>query len=82
MAEKSSPKKSEKTSIPITGMTCTNCAATIKKGLANMKIALGMVKTKRMHVGMPHKVKDTKGLQAILAKAAEIDARESKGGAQ
>ncbi len=33
MAEKSSPKKSEKANIPITGMTCTNCAATIKKGL-------------------------------------------------
>jgi quinone-modifying oxidoreductase subunit QmoC len=53
----------------------------IKKGLANMKIALGMVKTKRMHIGASHKVKDVKGLQAILAKAAEIDARESKGGA-
>ena len=52
-----------------------------KKGLGNLKIAMGMVKTKRMHVGMPYKVKDTKGLQAILAKAAEIDARESKGGA-
>lgn len=53
-----------------------------KKGLGNLKIAMGMVKTKRMHIGMPHKIKDTKGLQAILAKAAEIDARESKGGAQ
>lgn len=52
-----------------------------KKGLGNLKIAMGMVKTKRMHIGMPYKVKDTKGLQAILAKAAEIDARESKGGA-
>ena len=48
---------------------------------ANMKIALGMVKTRRMHIGASHKVKDTHGLQAILAKAAEIDARESKGGA-
>ena len=53
-----------------------------KKGLGNLKIAMGMVKTKRMHIGMPYKVKDTKGLQAILAKAAEIDARESKGGAK
>ncbi len=53
----------------------------IKKGMANMKIALGMVKTRRMHIGASHKVKDTHGLQAILAKAAEIDARESKGGA-
>ena len=53
----------------------------IKKGLANLKIALGMVKTGRMHIGMPHKIKDTKGLQAILAKAAEIEARENDGGA-
>ncbi len=29
-------KKSEKANIPITGMTCTTCAATIRKGLAKM----------------------------------------------
>jgi len=34
MAEKT--KKSEKAHIPITGMTCTTCAATIKKGLIKM----------------------------------------------
>ena len=34
MAEKTKPKKSEKTRIHITGMTCTTCAATIEKGLA------------------------------------------------
>jgi len=34
MAEKTRLKKSEKASIPITGMTCTTCAATIEKGLA------------------------------------------------
>jgi Cu+-exporting ATPase len=34
MGEKPIPKKSEKASIPITGMTCTNCAVTLKKGLA------------------------------------------------
>jgi Cu+-exporting ATPase len=34
MAEKSGPSKSKKADIPITGMTCTTCAATIKKGLA------------------------------------------------
>jgi Cu+-exporting ATPase len=34
MAEKSTPKKSEKAHIHITGMTCTTCAATIEKGLA------------------------------------------------
>ncbi len=49
----------------------------IKRGLANLKIALGMVKTGRMHIGMPHKVKDAKGLKAILAKAAEIEERGS-----
>ena len=34
MVKKSSAKKSEKTNIHITGMTCTTCAATIQKGLA------------------------------------------------
>jgi len=34
MARKSDSRKSEKASIPITGMTCTTCAATIEKGLA------------------------------------------------
>lgn len=29
----------------------------IKKGMANQKIAMAMVKTKRMHLTMPHKVK-------------------------
>ncbi len=48
----------------------------IKKGLENLKIAFGMVKTGRMHLGAPHKIKDRKGLQAILEKAAEIEARE------
>ena len=48
----------------------------IRRGLANLKIALGMVRTGRMHIGMPHKVKDARGLKAILAKAAEIEQRE------
>lgn len=47
----------------------------IKKGLANLKIALGMIKAGRMHIGAPHTIKDKKGLQAILAKAAEIESR-------
>ena len=34
MARKSDARKSERASIPITGMTCTTCAATIEKGLA------------------------------------------------
>jgi Cu+-exporting ATPase len=35
MAGKSISNKSEKANIPITGMTCTTCAATIAKGLAD-----------------------------------------------
>jgi quinone-modifying oxidoreductase subunit QmoC len=46
-----------------------------KKALANLKIALNMVKAGRMHVGMPHQIKDKAGLQAILAKADEIEKR-------
>jgi len=34
MAQKSTSKKPEKANIQITGMTCTTCAATIQKGLA------------------------------------------------
>jgi quinone-modifying oxidoreductase subunit QmoC len=51
----------------------------IKKGQANQKIALGMVKTKRMHLGMPHKIKGIGDLKKILAKAKEIEARELEG---
>ncbi len=47
----------------------------IKRSLNNLKIALGMFKAGRMHIGMPKKVKDRKGLQSILEKAAEIEAR-------
>jgi Cu+-exporting ATPase len=34
MADKANSKKADKASIHITGMTCTTCAATVKKGLA------------------------------------------------
>ncbi|MFC2034339.1 heavy metal translocating P-type ATPase [Chloroflexota bacterium] len=34
MVEKASTKKTEKANINVTGMTCTTCAATIEKGLA------------------------------------------------
>ena len=50
-----------------------------QRSLGNLKIAIGMVKTGRMHIGMPHSIKDKSGLKAILAKAAEIEERESKG---
>ncbi len=53
--------------------------AGIKKGLANLKIALSLIKTGRLHVGMPGKIKNRKGLQAILEKAAEIEARQNQG---
>ncbi len=48
----------------------------IRRGLENLKIALGMIRTGRMHIGMPHAIKDKKGLKAILEKAAEIEERE------
>lgn len=51
----------------------------IKKGRANQKIAMGMVKTKRMHLGLPHKIKKVGELRKILAKAREIEARELGG---
>lgn len=47
----------------------------VKRGQANQKIALGMIKTKRMHLGMPHKIKKAGELKAILAKAQEIEAK-------
>jgi len=53
--------------------------AGIKKGLANLKIALSLIKTGRLHIGLPKKVKDRKGLQAILEKAQEIEARQNSG---
>lgn len=54
--------------------------AGIKKGLANLKIAFSLFKAGRLHVGLPKQIKDKKGLQAILKKAAEIEARENAGG--
>jgi quinone-modifying oxidoreductase subunit QmoC len=51
----------------------------IRKALANLKIAFAMVRTGRMHIGLPRTIKDRKGLKAILAKAAEIEARDGGG---
>jgi quinone-modifying oxidoreductase subunit QmoC len=45
-----------------------------------LKIALGMIRKGRMHLGMPHRVAGQKGLRAILEKAAEIEARDAQGG--
>ena len=46
-----------------------------KKAMSNIKIALGMIKAGRMHIGGPKKIKAGPQLKAILAKAAEIEAR-------
>ena len=51
----------------------------IKLTLENLKTALGMIKGKRMHLGMPHKIKDVKGMNAIIAKAREIENRAGSG---
>ncbi|NQU59030.1 MAG: 4Fe-4S dicluster domain-containing protein [Rhodospirillales bacterium] len=48
-----------------------------KKAMGNMKTAIGMLKTKRMHIGMPHKTKKQGELKAILAKALEIQDRKA-----
>jgi quinone-modifying oxidoreductase, subunit QmoC len=51
----------------------------IRRTLDNMPIALKMVKTGRMGMGLPHRSKGAGGLRAILAKATEIEARERAG---
>ena len=45
----------------------------IKKAIANLPIALSLLRRKRMHIGVPHMIKGTKDLRAILEKAAEIE---------
>ncbi|NQU61292.1 MAG: 4Fe-4S dicluster domain-containing protein [Rhodospirillales bacterium] len=45
----------------------------IKMAMANMPIALSLLKTKRMHIGAPHKIKGTAELRKILDKAEEIE---------
>jgi quinone-modifying oxidoreductase subunit QmoC len=47
----------------------------VRKSRENLAIALRMIKARRMHLGAPHKIKRRKNLQAILAKAREIEAR-------
>lgn len=48
----------------------------IRRVLANLEIARRMVKAGRMGLGLPHRAKGAGNLRAILAKAAEIEARE------
>jgi quinone-modifying oxidoreductase subunit QmoC len=45
----------------------------VRRALANLPIALGMVRTGRMHTGWPRRVRDRAGLKAILAKAKELE---------
>jgi len=47
--------------------------AAIKKALANLPIAFSLMKTKRMSMGVPHRIKGRAELKAILDKAAEIE---------
>jgi quinone-modifying oxidoreductase subunit QmoC len=47
----------------------------IRLARANLRIALRMVRTRRMHLGLPHRAKGAAELRAILAKAEEIEAR-------
>lgn len=47
----------------------------MRRAIANLAIAAGMIRTGRMHLGWPHRVRDRAGLKAILAKAAELEAR-------
>ncbi len=51
------------------------------KGMANMSIAMGLIKAKRMPIfAMPDKVKGTADLKAIMVKAQEIQARHGGAG--
>ena len=48
----------------------------VKNAMANQKLGMAMMKTKRMNVGElfgGHSIKDTSGLNAILKKAREIE---------
>jgi quinone-modifying oxidoreductase subunit QmoC len=50
-----------------------------RRARENLRIALRMVKAKRMHLGLPHRAKGAAELRAILAKAEEIESRERNG---
>lgn len=45
----------------------------LRRALENLKIAIGMVRTGRMHIGLPRRIQDRRGLHAILAKARELE---------
>ena len=51
----------------------------IRRGLDNLKIAVGFIRKGRMHIGLPHRIKRGKQLKAILEKAAEIEKRDGGG---
>lgn len=53
--------------------------AGIKKGLEMKDVALGLIKARRLNIlealGLGHKCKDQKGIQKMLAKARELEAK-------
>jgi len=44
-----------------------------RRAKANLSIAIGMIRAGRMHLGLPHRVRDRAGLKKILAKAKELE---------
>jgi quinone-modifying oxidoreductase subunit QmoC len=50
----------------------------IRRARENLAIAVGMVRAGRMHIGLPHRIKDRRGLHAILAKARELELGEGE----
>lgn len=56
--------------------------AGIKKGLEMKDVALGLIKAKRLNIlealGFGHKCKDQQGIQRMLAKARELEAKRKK----
>lgn len=52
----------------------------IRRLLAFKSIALGFIKVGRLPIGLPHRIKNRNELKKILAAAANIEARHTKGG--
>lgn len=50
----------------------------LRRARENMAIALRMVKSRRMHLGAPHRARGAAELRSIIARAQEIEARERK----
>ncbi len=48
----------------------------MRRAIDNLRIAIGMIRAGRMHIGLPHRIKDRRGLHLILAKARELESAE------